>query len=50
MCSAGKGVFDLDAIISAGQKHGVEHFLVEQDMVANPEVALKESFDFLEGL
>lgn len=50
MTTAGDGTLDLPAIISAGQKLGVKHFFVEQDMVAGPEVALKRSIDYLKSL
>ena len=50
MASAGAGVLDLDAIVGAALETGVEHFFVEQDMVANPETALKESLDYLKSL
>lgn len=47
MTSAGDGILDLPAIINQAKKSGVKHFFVEQDMVANPEVALKRSIDYL---
>ena len=47
MASAGDGVLDLEAIVKKAKEVGVEHFFVEQDMVANPDVALKRSADFL---
>ena len=50
MASAGAGVLDLDAIVSTALETGVEHFFVEQDMVANPETALKESLEYLKAL
>ncbi len=50
MTTAGDGVMDVKAIVAQGQKSGVKHFFVEQDMVANPDVALKRSFDFLHAL
>lgn len=50
MASAGSGVLDLDAIVDTALAAGVEHFFVEQDMVANPETALKESLDYLKSL
>lgn len=50
MASAGSGVLDLDGIVSTALETGVEHFFVEQDMVANPETALKESLDYLKSL
>jgi sugar phosphate isomerase/epimerase len=50
MVSAGDGSLDLKAVIEQGRKSGVEHFFVEQDNVANPEVALKKSIDHLTRL
>ena len=50
MTTAGDGVIDLKGIVEAAQKAGVKHFFVEQDMVANPEVALRRSFDYLNGI
>ena len=50
MTSAGSGVIDLKSIIPAAKKHGVKHFFIEQDMVQNPEVALKNSHDYLSSL
>lgn len=50
MTTAGSGVLDLKAIIAEAQKSGVKHFFVEQDMVADPEVALKKSVDYLKSI
>ena len=50
MATAGTGALDLEAIIDAGLQCGVEHFFVEQDLVAHPETALKESLDYLQTL
>lgn len=50
MTSAGSGVLDLKTILNTAKENGVKHFIVEQDMVANPEVALKKSFDFVNSL
>lgn len=50
MCSAGDGVIELLKILKVAKENGVDHFFVEQDMVANPEVALKRSFDFLQSI
>ncbi len=50
MTTAGDGVIDLRGIIAAARTAGVKHFFVEQDMVANPEVALKRSYDFVSKL
>ncbi len=47
MCSAGDGVLPLKEIIPAAKESGVEHFIVEQDMVAKPEIALQRSIDYL---
>lgn len=48
MCSAGEGVLDLPNILSVAREQGAEHFFVEQDMVADPAVALNKSFDNLQ--
>lgn len=50
MTTAGDGVMALPAIISAARASGMTHFFVEQDLVANPEVALKRSFDYVSKL
>lgn len=47
MASAGDGVLDLVEIVKKAKEVRVEHFFVEQDMVANPEVALDRSARFL---
>lgn len=50
MTTAGDGVIDLKSILTEAQKAGVKHFFVEQDMVAEPKVALKRSIDYLKGV
>ena len=50
MTTAGDGVMNLRAIIAQGRASGVKHFFVEQDVVANPEIALKRSFDVVSAL
>ncbi|WP_336517766.1 sugar phosphate isomerase/epimerase [Pollutibacter soli] len=50
MTTAGSGVLDLKKIIKVAKDNGVKHFIVEQDMVANPQTALKKSIQFLEKL
>lgn len=50
MTTAGSGVLDLRSIIVKAKENGVKHFIVEQDMVKDPEVALKKSFDYLSSL
>ena len=47
MASVGDGVLDVKGIVAQAQKSGVEHLFVEQDMVANPTLALRRSADFL---
>lgn len=47
MTSVGDGALDMKGIISQAHRSGVEHFLVEQDTAANPEVALRRSAEFL---
>jgi 3-oxoacid CoA-transferase A subunit len=43
MTTAGSGVIDLKTILPKAKENGVQHFIVEQDMVAQPEVNLKKS-------
>ncbi len=50
MTSAGNGVLDLKSIISKAKENGVKYFFVEQDMVNDPQKALKASFDYLASL
>ncbi len=50
MTTAGDGIMDLRSITLKAQKAGVKHFYVEQDMVQNPEIALKRSIDYLRSL
>lgn len=47
MTTAGDGVLGVKEIVKKAESVGVRHFYVEQDMVAQPEIALKRSFDFL---
>jgi len=50
MTTAGNGVIDLKKILPKAKENGVKHFIVEQDMVAHPEIALKKSYDYLASL
>jgi sugar phosphate isomerase/epimerase len=50
MTTAGAGVFDLEKILGTAKRVGVEHFYVEQDMVADPDAALGASIKYLRGL
>ena len=47
MTSAGDGALDLKGIVAQAKRSGVEHLFVEQDRVANPQVDLKRSADYL---
>lgn len=47
---AGSGVLDLRTILARARASGVEHFFVEQDLVANPEESLRKSHRFLSAL
>lgn len=47
MTSVGDGVLDIKGIIAQALMSGVKHLFVEQDMVADPAVALRRSADFL---
>ena len=50
IASLGDGVLDIPKIISTAQQQGVKHFYIELDIVNNPEVALKKSFNYLKSL
>lgn len=50
MASLGDGVMDLPLIVSTAQKNGVEHFFVEQDLVADPNSALDKSAKYFQKL
>ena len=50
MTTAGSGVLDLKTILPAAQKAGVDHFIVEQDMVKDPQIALKKSYDYISSI
>jgi sugar phosphate isomerase/epimerase len=50
MTTAGSGVIDLKTILPKAKENGVQHFIVEQDMVADPEVNLRKSIDYLASL
>jgi len=50
MTTAGNGILDLKTICTTAKANGVEHFIVEQDLVDNPDKALKSSYDYLVSL
>jgi sugar phosphate isomerase/epimerase len=47
MTTVGDGVLDIKGIVSQARRNGVEHYIVEQDTVADPQVALQRSADYL---
>ena len=47
MTAAGDGVIDLTGIVKKAKEIGVEHYFVEQDMVAHPEIVLSKSYNYL---
>lgn len=50
MTDACSGVLDLKKILSHAKKSGVEHFLVERDLAANPAEALRKGYECLTQL
>lgn len=50
MTTAGSGVLDLPRILAHAQRAGVQHFYVEQDLVADPEAALGASLRYLRAV
>ncbi len=50
ICSAGDGAIELDKIIPTAMESGVVHFIVEQDLVKEPEQALGRSINYLKSL
>lgn len=50
MTAAGDGALDLKGIVAEGKKVGIEEYIVEQDIVADPQVALKRSADYVSKL
>ena len=47
---AGSGVLDLKTILSHAQKSGVEHFIVENDVITNPKDSLEKGYNYLNSL
>lgn len=47
MTPLGDGALNLPAILATARRTGVRHFFIEQDLVADPQVALKRSADYL---
>ena len=50
MTTAGNGVLNVKSIITKAKENGVKYFIVEQDMVNEPQKALKASYDYLASL
>ncbi len=50
MTTVGNGALNVADIVAKAQEVGVEHFIVEQDLVADPAVSLRKSIDFLTSL
>ncbi len=50
MASAGDGVVDFAALLPIAKENGVKHFFVEQDLVQDPAIALKKSYDHLAAI
>ncbi|MBC2839405.1 sugar phosphate isomerase/epimerase [Robiginitalea sp. SC105] len=50
MTTLGDGALDLKPILDTALETGVEHFFVEQDMVADPQSALSASYAYLRSL
>jgi sugar phosphate isomerase/epimerase len=47
---AGSGVLDLKTILSHAQKSGVDHFIIENDVITNPKDSLEKGYRFLSSL
>ncbi len=50
MTTAGNVVLGVKEIVEKAKQVGVKHYFVEQDLVANPDVALKKSIDFIKSV
>lgn len=50
MTTAGDGVLDLISLFKQAKKSGIEHYIVEQDLVSDPNIALKKSIDYLKKI
>jgi sugar phosphate isomerase/epimerase len=47
---AGSGVIDLKTIISHAEKAGLEHFIIENDVITNPKESLTKGYKYLSSL
>jgi sugar phosphate isomerase/epimerase len=50
MIDAGSGVLDLETILGTALESGAEHFYVEQDLVPNPDEALRNIYNYISSL
>ena len=44
---AGSGVLDLENILSHANKSGVEHFIIENDVIVNPKESLEKGYKYV---
>ena len=49
MTNVGDGALGINSILETAKEVGVKYFFVEQDMVAEPEIALKKSINFFKN-
>jgi sugar phosphate isomerase/epimerase len=47
MADPGTGVFDIESIIAAARKNGVDHWFLERDLAPQPEETLRNSYAYL---
>jgi TAT (twin-arginine translocation) pathway signal sequence./Xylose isomerase-like TIM barrel. len=47
---AGSGVLDLETILAHAKKSGMEHFIIENDVITDPKTSLKNSYQYLSSI
>ncbi len=47
---AGSGVLDLESILSHARKAGVDHFIVENDVIVNPRESLEKGYKYVSSV
>jgi sugar phosphate isomerase/epimerase len=47
---AGSGMLDLKTILSHAKKSGVDHFILENDAMSNPQESLKRGYQYVSSL
>ncbi|MEM1327617.1 MAG: sugar phosphate isomerase/epimerase [Bacteroidota bacterium] len=50
MADPGSGIFDIESIIAAANKNGVDHWFLERDLAPQPEETLQNSYAYLSQL